>query len=53
MTADTAMTTEAAPAGTATMETPPADGSAPAGSAPAGGGAPHFMLGMIQEFTVS
>ena len=41
-------------ADTATMDSAPADGSAPAeGSAPAGEeGTPHFMLGMVQEFTV-
>ena len=43
------------PADTATMDTGSAPaGSAPAGSAPAGEEAtPHFMLGMVQEFTVS
>jgi hypothetical protein len=37
------------------MDTAPAEGSAPSeGSAPAGEeGTPHFMLGMVQEFTVS
>jgi hypothetical protein len=41
---------DTAPADTATMAT----GSAPEGSAPAGEeGTPHFMLGMVQEFTVS
>ncbi len=41
---------DTAPADTATVDT----GSAPAGSAPAGEeGTPHFMLGMVQEFTVS
>jgi hypothetical protein len=43
------------PADTATMDTGSAPaGSAPAGSAPVGEEAtPHFMLGMVQEFTVS
>ena len=44
------MSMDTAPADTATMDS----GSAPDGSAPAGEeGAPHFTLGMVQEFTVS